>query len=58
MSETYTCSQCGGKGCAWCHHIGRMFLDRYRECAEENRKADADRNWSRDRYERSGAHRG
>lgn len=56
--DTFTCPQCGGKGCQWCHYTGAMTSDRYREALDENRRMDDDRrSWQRDN-ERSGAHFG
>ena len=60
MSDHFPCTQCGGRkdGCAWCHYTGWMTEDRYRECQDETRKMDDDRDWHRRRDERSGAYFG
>lgn len=44
-----TCTQCGGRegGCTWCNHTGWMSYDRNRECQDENRRMDDDRDWAR-----------
>ena len=44
-----TCTQCGGRegGCAWCNYRGWMSHDRQRECADENRRMDDDRDFGR-----------
>lgn len=58
MSDRVQCPQCAGHGCGWCHHRGWLTYDEYRLCVAENRGADDDRDWARERDRRSGAYSG